>query len=199
MSTINFWDERYSKTEFIYGKKPNVFFKQELIKQKPGNLLLPFEGEGRNAVAAAKLGWNVTAFDQSIEAKKKASLLAMEFNVQIDYLTGHLEDLKIPDKNFDAIALIFAHTLFEEREIFHRHIIHKLKPGGYLILEAFHQKQLGKSSGGPQQKEMLFTQDMLRSDFKGMTIIKLTDMQVELDEGLYHKGEAHVIRMIAQR
>lgn len=199
MSNTNFWNERYSQAGYIYGKKANVFFKQELDKMKAGKLLLPFEGEGRNAVAAVIAGWDVTAFDQSSEAKKKALLLAKEQNVTFDYLLGRLEELYIPDNNFDAIALIFAHTPFADRENFHRSITHKVKPGGYIILEGFHQKQLGKKSGGPQQIEMLFTQEMLRSDFKEMKINQLDDMQVLLDEGLYHKGEAHVIRMVAQK
>ncbi len=37
-----------------------------------GRILLPAEGEGRNAVFAAKLGWDVTAFDFSASAMKKA-------------------------------------------------------------------------------------------------------------------------------
>jgi ubiquinone/menaquinone biosynthesis C-methylase UbiE len=199
MSNTNFWDDRYSKTDYIYGKKPNVFFKQELDKIKPGKLLLPFEGEGRNAVAAVIAGWDVKAFDQSSEGKKKALLLAEEQNIKIDYLSGRLEELDIPDNYFDTIGLIFAHTPIADREKFHRSIVQKLKPGGYIILEGFHQKQLGKKSGGPPQIEMLFTKEMLRSDFKEMNIDQLDDMQVLLDEGSYHKGEAHVIRMIAQK
>ena len=69
----NFWDERYSSKEYVYGVEPNQFFKQVLDKIPiPGKLLLPGEGEGRNAVYAAKMGWHVDAFDQSSEGKLKA-------------------------------------------------------------------------------------------------------------------------------
>jgi len=60
---------------------PNHFFKEELDNVKPGNILLPAEGEGRNAVYAAKLGWNVLAFDDSASGKKKAKKLAEENNI----------------------------------------------------------------------------------------------------------------------
>jgi SAM-dependent methyltransferase len=199
MSTANFWDERYHHAEYAYGKNPNLFFYQELQKLKPGSLLLPFEGEGRNAVAAAKLGWKVTAFDQSLEGKRKALLLAQENQVTIDYKTGQLQELNFPYEQFDAIGLIFAHLPLAERQEFHQAIIKKLKPQGILILEAFHEKQLGKSSGGPQQKEMLFTEEKLRADFQDLSTISMVDLETNLDEGLFHQGLAHVIRMVAQK
>ena len=74
----NFWDERYSTDEFIYGKEPNEFFRENLLKIRPGKLFLPGEGEGRNAVFAAKNGWTVDATDQSEIGKLKALKLASE-------------------------------------------------------------------------------------------------------------------------
>ena len=82
----NFWDERYSSEEYVYGVEPNQFFKQVLDKiPVPGKLLLPGEGEGRNAVYAAKCGWLVDAYDQSINAQKKALKLAEINDVIINY------------------------------------------------------------------------------------------------------------------
>ena len=196
MSGSQFWNERYRKAEYAYGKSPNVYFIQQLQQLKPGKLLLPCEGEGRNAVAAAALGWDVTAYDQSEEGKRKALLLAQEHGVSIKYLVGQWQELEFND-DFDAIGLIYAHIPFSERERFHRSVSRSLKRGGYLILEGFHVKQLGNSSGGPQQVEMLFTEEMLRSDFDLLNIDSISDLEIELDEGPYHKGKAHVIRLLA--
>ncbi|HSL87766.1 MAG TPA: hypothetical protein VK870_00530, partial [Ignavibacteriaceae bacterium] len=80
----NFWDERYSAEEYVYGKDPNEFFEEHLSKLNPGRLLLPGEGEGRNAIFAAKLGWQVDANDQSIVAKSKAEKLAHAYGVNIN-------------------------------------------------------------------------------------------------------------------
>jgi len=199
MSSKQFWDERYKEAEYAYGKSPNSFLFQELKKLTPGKLLLPFEGEGRNAVAAARLGWLVTAFDQSVEGKKKALLLALENQIEIDYLVGELNQLEINEENYDTIGLIYAHLPDSERKEFHRSLVKKLKPGGYLILEGFHIKQLGKSSGGPKHEDMLFTKEILLSDFKDLLIISLIDLEIDLEEGVYHKGKAHVVRMVAKR
>jgi hypothetical protein len=71
-----FWNNRYSTEEYAYGTLPNEYLKEEAEKLKPGNILFPAEGEGRNAVHAARLGWKVYAFDISTEAKLKAEKLA---------------------------------------------------------------------------------------------------------------------------
>lgn len=58
-----FWNNRYKEKEFAYGIAPNQFFKESINKLKiKGTILLPAEGEGRNAVYAAKKGLKVTAF-----------------------------------------------------------------------------------------------------------------------------------------
>ncbi|MFC6196356.1 methyltransferase domain-containing protein [Dyadobacter subterraneus] len=64
------------------------------------------EGGGRNAVIAAKQGWNVTAFDTSQVAKEKALLLLDNKKVSIDYGVGVLEDIVRRDERCDCIALI---------------------------------------------------------------------------------------------
>lgn len=49
-----FWDQRYAENETVYGNAPNAFFKQFIDLRKPGSILLPAEGEGRNAIYTAK-------------------------------------------------------------------------------------------------------------------------------------------------
>ncbi|RLD31929.1 MAG: SAM-dependent methyltransferase, partial [Bacteroidetes bacterium] len=52
-----FWDERYAPERYYYGKEPNAFFKSCIDNGKPGKILLPGDGEGRNSVYAARMGW----------------------------------------------------------------------------------------------------------------------------------------------
>ena len=81
----DFWNDRYGRAEYAYGKEPNVFFKEQLDQLQPGKILLPAEGEGRNAVYAAEKGWQASAYDWSENAYKKAMQLAEEKKVNIDY------------------------------------------------------------------------------------------------------------------
>lgn len=195
-----FWNERYALTEYVYGTEPNDFYKQTIRSLTPGKALLPAEGEGRNAVFAAQLGWEVTAFDQSNSAKKKAMQLAHQKKVVIHYDVHDVADLHLyPESYFDLIVLIFVHLPELVRKEFHQGLIKLLKPGGKLILEAFNPDQLGKKSGGPQRASLLYSENMLKQDFSAMTITTLNSMEVELNEGEYHKGLASVVRMIAYK
>jgi len=103
-----FWNERFAQKIYTYGKAPNVFFANQINKLQKGTLLLPAEGEGRNAVYAAIKGWNVTAFDYSEEGRKKALSLSREYDVEIDYQIQHADEFSDSEK-YDAIALIYAH------------------------------------------------------------------------------------------
>lgn len=192
----NHWNDRYAEKEFAYGTEPNLFFKEQLDLLPAAKIILPCEGEGRNAVYAAKKGWDVTAFDLSHEGRKKAMQLAGSNAVRINYSISNVADAEYPRGTFDVAALIYTHLPVSLRGAFHRKVIDWLKPGGMLILEAFNPLQLGNSSGGPKDISMLYTEEILKEDFKGMRIQLLVSEKVTLDEGKYHQGPADVIRFI---
>jgi SAM-dependent methyltransferase len=192
-----FWDERYSSIEFVYGTEPNIFFKDELDKIKTGNILLLGEGEGRNAVYAAANGWNVDAVDFSTIAKEKAIKLAEENSVNINYEIADLSEY-IPKSNYyDSAAIIFLHLNPKIRSAVHAKVVDSLKPGGTLILEVYDKEQLGKDSGGPQNIDMLYSKEELKDDFVNMNIIVFQKKIITLNESDQHKGEAAVLRLIA--
>ena len=197
------WDERYSLTEYIYGKEPNVFFREHLDTLKPGSLLLPAEGEGRNAVYAARTGWDVTAFDQSEAAKQKALALAKEQKVSIRYLVGDASDVDLPANYFDAVGLIFAHFPVAIRNSIHLRFLQALKKNGIVVLEGFTTRQTEYQeryhSGGPRDAAMLYTPEIVTGLLEGCTMEMLTEEEVQLDEGNFHNGLASVIRCVARK
>ena len=71
------WDKRYGTEDYAYGKEANAFFSTQLDGTGPGLMLLPGEGEGRNAVYASRKGWVVDAFDQSSVGQAKALALVL--------------------------------------------------------------------------------------------------------------------------
>lgn len=194
-----FWDSRYAEKEFAYGEQPNSYFKQELEKLTPGKLMLPAEGEGRNAVFAAKLGWDVQAVDLSEKGKEKALRLAAKNNVSIKYIVCNLVDYLYIKDEYDAVVLIFAHFPSEIRKVIHKKLTESLKSGGILLMEAFSKKQIAQESGGPKSIEMLYDIDELLLDFEDFEILDATETQTELDEGPFHRGIAEVIRIKAKK
>jgi len=189
-----FWDDRYATSQFVYGKDPNRFFASALSKLTPGHILLPGEGEGRNAVYAALEGWKVDAFDQSRVAREKALAFASDTGVQIQYKACSLEEFPFQNNRYDVVGLTFVHAPGPERTYLHEQVCKTLLPGGTVILEAFHKEQLGRNTGGPQSLDYLFDEEMLLSDFTGLKPVLLEKQLVNLNEGPFHQGEASVIR-----
>jgi 2-polyprenyl-3-methyl-5-hydroxy-6-metoxy-1,4-benzoquinol methylase len=194
-----FWEKRYSQEAYVYGKEPNAFFRECLDGLMPGKILLPGEGEGRNAVYAAGLGWDVYAFDQSAAGRKKAMRLASELGVQIDYELGSVFDIPYRKGFYDLAALIFMHIHPKARRMFHKYIMNSLCPGGLLVMEAFSKDQIRNASGGPHDPDLLYMTDDIMEDFEGMEVIKATREQIQLNEGPSHQGEANVVRFFAKK
>ena len=187
-----FWDQRYSEPGFAYGRAANEFFRDELIKLEPGKLLLPGEGEGRNAVFAAGRGWEVTAFDYSAAGKKKALEWAKSLGLIIDYRLEDLSGFNCTELNgYDCLAIIFIHLPPDLRQSVHRELVKCLKPGGTLLLECFHKDQLKYGTGGPPSLELLYSTDELLEDFQEMDIRSCRQENLEMRSS---RPESHEFR-----
>eukprot|EP00096_Caligus_rogercresseyi_P015341 TRINITY_DN7789_c0_g1_i1.p1 TRINITY_DN7789_c0_g1~~TRINITY_DN7789_c0_g1_i1.p1 ORF type:complete len:207 (+),score=53.78 TRINITY_DN7789_c0_g1_i1:34-654(+) len=204
MSTKVDWDARFSQEEFVYGEEPNVYFKEELDKLETGKILLPAEGEGRNGVYAAKKGWKVFAFDQSVEGKAKAERLAQKHDVSLDYVIADLGTTSYTKDEFDVIAFIYVHGAKDDKKRFYQSLFSSLKPGGRVIAEIFSVKNMpyrekNPSVGGPRHLEYLFTREELDDIFADFKFLSIEEKVVQLKEGRYHDGEGCVFRLVAQK
>ena len=198
------WNERYSNKEFAYGEEPNKYLKNELDKLKAGTILFPAEGEGRNAVYAAKMGWNVFAFDISVEGKNKAIQLAANNNVKIDYEVGELDSINYGVEKFDVIGLIYAHFPAAVKSHYHTILDKYLRKGGVIVFEAFSKKHLDyvqkdERVGGPKDIESLFSIEEIKVDFPNYDFEELEETEIELNEGLFHNGKGSVIRFVGRK
>ncbi|WP_276499459.1 class I SAM-dependent methyltransferase [Pontibacter litorisediminis] len=199
MTMKDFWNDRYNQEQMVYGAEPNEFFREQLQFLRPGKLLLPAEGEGRNAVYAALKGWQVTAFDFSEAGRKKAMALAKQRGVPLNYQVTDAAQFSCEPESQVAVALIYAHFPPALRQQLHQKVINWLTPGGTVILEAFHPYQLSYSSGGPKDERMLYTAEVLQDDFKLLDIKLLQELDIHLHEGPYHSGAGYITRMVAQK
>ena len=190
------WNQRYSGNDYNYGKEPNQFLKEELPKLKPGRMFFPGEGEGRNSVYAATLGWNVDANDFSEEGKKKADNLAQEFGVNINYKVTDFDSFDPEENIYDAIGIFFIHQPEEVKAGLFRKGIRSLKPAGKIIFECFEKEQIGYSSGGAKNPDFLYSLEEVVNLFIDLEFEKLTKEKVMLNEGSGHLGEGIVIRFI---
>jgi 2-polyprenyl-3-methyl-5-hydroxy-6-metoxy-1,4-benzoquinol methylase len=196
------WDERYSDEAYAYGEEPNVFLAPQLQKLRPGKVLFAAEGEGRNAVFAAQLGWDVAAFDISEEGRKKATMLAAQKEVTIDYRVGALEELDFEPGSFDAVVLIYAHIPQPTRSKYQQLMASYLRQGGHIIVEGFSKEHLryvlaNEKVGGPKEEALLLSETELAADFAPCDILLSETREIELQEGTYHNGIGSVVRFVA--
>jgi SAM-dependent methyltransferase len=202
---MTIWDQQYASAVYKYGTAPNAFLVTQRHRIQPGgSVLVPGDGEGRNGVWLAEQGLQVTAVDSSAVGLDKLRTLAADRHVAVQTIHADLQEWTPEPESFDAIALIYVHLPASSRAAIHRALIAGLRPGGLLILEAFHPTQLGRSSGGPRDVTMLYTLEQLRGDVSevpGVAVIELEawEGEVLLDEGPGHQGAAVVTRLVLQR
>ncbi|MDH5599701.1 MAG: class I SAM-dependent methyltransferase [Gammaproteobacteria bacterium] len=196
----SFWDSRYAEEGFAYGISPNVFLASFIDNFKPGNKVLVIgDGEGRNGVWLAEQGCAVTSVDSSLVGVEKAKKLAIGKGVEIEAVCADLNEWDWPQSEFDFVVIIYVHFPPSVRELLHQRVIAALKPGGQLIMESFTPDQLNYDSGGPPVVEMLYTVEMIKSDFKLLEIQQIDECVTELNEGKYHCGEGAVVRLVAKK
>ena len=125
--------------------------------------------------------------------------LAEEKKVTINYTVENLENYVPKNNYYDAAGLIFLHLNKEIRNGIHKKVISSLKPGGIIIMEVFSKEQLGRTSGGPQNPEMLYSIENIRETFTGITPLLLKQEIINLSESSFHSGEASVIRFLGKK
>jgi SAM-dependent methyltransferase len=147
------WDSRYSTSTYIFGTEPNDFLRQDVHALPRGKVLSLAEGEGRNAVYLASLGYEVTGVDGSAVGLEKAQRLAHERGVTISTIVADLTQFPIEPNNWDGIVSIFCHLPSQQRTELHRRVVAGLRPGGCFLLEAYTPKQLSFKTGDPQNPD----------------------------------------------
>ena len=193
------WDERYSEPGFAYGTVPNEFLTSVAGSIPQGKVLSLAEGEGRNAVYLASLGYRVTGVDGSKVGLRKANDLAAERGVAITTVHADLGKLEIEPEHWDGIVACFCHVPQEIRVPLHRAAVRGLKPGGVFLLEAFSKEQLAYGTGGPPTLDMLMSLDDLKRELAGLELLLAIKVERTLREGSRHTGLASVVQVMGRK
>ncbi|QWD73534.1 class I SAM-dependent methyltransferase [Polynucleobacter sp. TSB-Sco08W16] len=197
-----FWNERFNKEEFIFGKEPNEYLVEKTHQYlKPNNKVLCIaDGEGRNGVWLAKQGMQVIGFDASDIALSKANQFARENQVKVEYSFSDTDSFAWHANTYDAVAAIFiqfADAPMRER-IFQK-VYETLKPGGIFILQGYTPKQIEYKTGGPSLIEHLYTEELISDLVKDLQILELCSYEKELSEGPRHTGMSALLGLVAQK
>lgn len=199
----SFWNDKFDRPDYRYGTRPNQFIADTLPDLiAPGDAVLCVgDGEGRNGVWCARQGYETTSLEPSSVGIEKIRRLADEHGVAIDTIHDAMPSDDVDDESFDAVVLTFIHAPEPMRRAIHQSCIDALRPGGVVVLEGFHpdQRHNDRKSGGPPDPSLMFTAELLESDFENLEFELLEEQTVDLDEGDGHCGAADVVRMIARK
>jgi len=196
----NQWNERYDRSDYYYGKDPNSFLMEQKSILLPGKKVLCLaEGEGRNAVALAKIGCEVTAVDLSKVGLEKLERLAIENQVQVKTVCNDLNYFVFENDSWDFIISIWCHLPSSLRAKVHRGSVGALKSGGYFILEAYTPNQLKFNTGGPKDSDMMPTSALLDEELTGLSFLLNREIEREVSEGIGHIGRSAVVQVLAKK
>jgi len=197
-----FWNERFDKEEFIFGKEPNEYLVEKARQYlKPQDKVLCIaDGEGRNGVWLAKQGMQVIGFDASDIALAKARQFAQDNQVEVEYAFSDTDSYTWQENTYDAVIGIFiqfADPAMRARIFQQAYKVTKL--GGLFILQGYTPKQLNYKTGGPSLIEHLYTEELIRDLAKDFEILELVSYEKELAEGPRHTGMSALLGLVARK
>lgn len=185
-----FWDSRFSEPGYAYGEEPNDFLRSTCQHMATGDALSLCEGEGRNAVYLARLGFRVTAVDFSEVGLAKASALAAKQGVTITTRVVDLADFDLGFACWDLVVSIFAQPPSPVRQRLFRQLHQALRPQGRLVLES-------KVAADATRDDRYPGVEILRGEIGPLTTSLAREEERELHEGLYHVGVQRTAQMVA--
>ena len=177
----------------VFNNAPNGLLVETVRNLPPGTALDADMGEGRNALYLAQLGWRVTGVDIAEKALAFAQARAQRLSVP---LTTEVHDMATYDwgqNKWDLIVLSYAGG----RDYAAR-VAQALKPGGLVVLEAFHMdaaQQLNVING---DYRVFFRHDELRKLYgdAGLTIVRYEEPVAPAD---FTKQTLRLVRLVAQK
>lgn len=194
------WNERFAGSDYVFGRVASQFVqRQEPSLARGSRVLCIADGEGRNSVYLAGKGHHVDANDYAPNAITKARALAAAQGATVNFAVANLENWAWPQHKYDAVFAVFFQFAWPPlRDRIFAGLKQVVVPGGRIFLHGYTPKQLDYKTGGPQEVERLYTEELLRTAFADCGIEQLASYEAELDEGPGHKGRSALIDLVAR-
>ena len=171
-----------------FNTKPNAFVVEMTRGVSPGTALDVGMGQGRNALYLAQQGWTVTGFDPADKAVAAAQERAKQLGVTLTALVLRDDQFDFGKDRWDLIVLSYVGA----REFVPR-VYDALKPGGLVVVEAFHHDS---TKNGPIGGAVVFDTNELLKLFERFRILRYEDTEGIGDFGLQKE---RLVRLCAQK
>jgi len=130
------WNRVFRSPEPSFTPEPNSFLMKSVQGKTPGKALEIGMGQGRNTIAMARLGWDVTGIDISDEGIRQAETEAKKQNLTIHAILADANKFDYGIARYDLIYATFEHQIVTNNA---DKIVPALKPGGLVIIEGFEE------------------------------------------------------------
>jgi len=187
-SEIERWNRILTAEKPHFNTQPNAFLVEIAATRKPGTALDVGMGQGRNSIWLAQHGWEVTGFDPAEKAVALALENARKSGVHIKTEVKVMEDFDFGESRWDMIVLSYVGAR-EMPDVIQR----ALKPGGVVVVEAFHRDATkGQSIGGA----VVFDTGELPALFPHLRVVHYEEPIATADFGL---DKVRLVRYCGER
>ena len=182
------WNRMLTAPNPIFNVEPNAFMVRVTKGVRPGTALDYGMGQGRNAIYLAQQGWTVTGFDPADQAVAAAQEQARKLGVKLTTLVVGDDQFEFGKAQWDLIVMTYVGFRASVPRLFE-----SLKPGGIVVVEAYHRDSLKNASIGPA---VVFDTNELLKLFERFRVLHYEDAEDKADFG---KAGNRVVRLVAQK
>lgn len=147
-------------------------------------------GQGRNAVALARAGWDVTGFDTSPEGLVIAAAAAAAAAVALTTRLEAFDRFDYGDAQWDLMAVIYGPGVIAQ-PAFAARLVRALRPGGVVVVESF-----ASPAGSPNRRPVDIDPADLLQAFAGCRIRRFEDTDGVTD---WTPQTTSLVRLVAER
>jgi SAM-dependent methyltransferase len=168
---------------------PNPLLMSAVEGRAPGRALEVAVGHGRNAVALARLGWNVTGIDVSDEGLSAARTSAERAGVTLTLSRQTDEAFDFGEAAWDLVVIIYGPVSITDRGYVAR-LRRALRPGGLVVVESF-----ASDTSAPQRRPVDIDPRDLRRAFDAFRLVRFEDVDGVSE---WDPQPTRLVRMIAR-
>lgn len=185
------WDAAYLTDNPSFNLEANSFLVHVAEGLSPGRALDVGMGQGRNALHLARRGWKVSGFDVSRAGIAQALQRASDEELVIDAVVQSAQEYDWGSERWDLIVLAYFPFLRPSLPS----ILSSLRPGGSVVVEAYHADSARDRPPGPGAGVTFSTNELPRL-FADLRLLEYHDLRAQADWGLF---ETRLVRLHARK